>query len=99
MVIYSEILGKQFKTVDECLAAEAEYNKKLKEAELLRKQEQEEAEQAVEDGYEALVNAWRKYLKALEKARVTIDGVEDMAILFLEVVLDAEGRETKSPKS
>ena len=99
MVIYSEILGKQFKTVDECLAAEAEYNKKLKEAELLRKQEQEQAEKLVKEGYETLVKAWSLYLKALEKANYEIDGMEDMALLFVEVVLDAESRETKSPKS
>ena len=99
MVIYSEILGKQFKTVEECLAAEEQYNKKLKEEELLRKQEQEKAEKAVHDGYESLVGAWRGYLKALDKAGYDVDGMEDKALIFVEVVLDAETREAGSLKS
>ena len=99
MVIYSEILGKQFKTVEECLAAEEQYNKKLKEEELLRKQEQKKAEKAVHDGYESLVSAWRGYLKALDKAGYDVDGMEDKALIFVEVVLDAETREAGSLKS
>ena len=99
MVIYSEILGKQFKTVEECLAAEEQYNKKLKEEELLRKKEQEKAEKAAHDGYESLVSAWRGYLKALDKAGYDVDGMEDKALIFVEVVLDAEAREAGSLKS
>lgn len=99
MVIYSEILGKQFKTVEECLAAEEQYNKKLKEEELLRKQEQEKDEKAVHDGYESLIGAWRDYLKALDRAGYDVDGMEDKALIFVEVVLDAESREAKGLKS
>ena len=99
MVIYSEILGKQFKTVEECLAAEEQYNKKLKEEELLRKQAQEQAEKNVHDGYENLVHAWINYLKALTIAGYDTDGMEDKALIFVEVVLDADDREAENLKS
>lgn len=99
MVIYSEILGKQFKTVEECLAAEEQYNRKLKEEELLRKQEKEKAEKAVHNGYETLLSAWNNYIKALRMAGYDIDDMEDKALIFVEVVLDAETREAKNFKS
>lgn len=99
MIIYSEILGKEFKTVDECLQAEEKYNKKLKEEELRRKQEKEKAEKAIHEGYEMLLNAWRTYLLALDKAGYDTDSMEDKAILFVEVVLDADDREAKSLKN
>ena len=99
MVIYSEILGKQFKTVEECLAAEEQYNKKLKEEELRRKKEQEQAEKGVKEKYDTLVYAWMGYLKALDKAGYDVDGMEDKALIFVEVVLDAEDREAKGLKN
>lgn len=99
MVIYSEILGKQFKTVEDCLAAEEQYNKKLKEEELRRKQEQEKAEREIKKGYDTLLNAWINYLDALDAAGYDVDGMEDKALIFVEVVLDAESREAKSLKS
>ena len=91
MVIYSEILGKQFKTVEDCLAAEEQYNKKLKE--------EEQAEKGVKEKYDTLVYAWMGYLKALDKAGYDVDGMEDKALIFVEVVLDAETREAKGLKS
>ena len=99
IIIYSEILGKQFKTVEDCLAAEEQYNKKLKEEELRRKKEQEQAENSVKENYEMLVHAWIGYLKALDKAGYDVDGMEDKALIFVEVVLDAESREAKGLKS
>ena len=99
MVIYSEILGKQFKTVEDCLAAEEQYNKKLKEEELRRKQEQEKAEQEARKSYDTLVDAWAYHLKALEKAGYDIEGMEEKALIFVEVVLDAEDREAKGLKN
>jgi len=99
MIIYSEILGKQFKTIEDCLAAEEQYNKKLKEEELRRKQEQERAEKAIHDGYESVVNAWRYYTKALKAAGYDVDSMEDKALLFVEVVLDAEERQAKDSKN
>ena len=84
MVIYSEILGKQFKTVEDCLAAEEQYNKKLKEEELRRKKEQEQAEKGVKEKYDTLVYAWMGYLKALDKAGYDVDGMEDKAESAME---------------
>lgn len=99
MIIYSEILGKQFKTIEDCLAAEEQYNKKLKEEELRRKQEQERAEKTIHDSYESVVNAWRYYIKALKTAGYDVDSMEDKALLFVEVVLDAEERQAKDSKN
>lgn len=99
MVIYSEILGKQFDSVDECLYAEEQYNLRLEENARRRKQEQEKAEKAVKEGYDTLVNAWRYYLKALDKAGYDVEGMEDKALIFVEVVLDADTREADSLKN
>ena len=99
MVIYSEILGKQFNTVDECLAAEEQYNKKLKEEELRKQKAREKAEKNVNDSYETLVNAWRLHLKCLEAAGYDVSGMEDKALIFVEVVLDADSRQAKNLKS
>lgn len=99
MVIYSEILGKQFDSVDECLYAEEQYNKRLEENARRRKQEQEKAEQEARKSYDTLVDAWAYHLKALEKAGYDIEGMEEKALIFVEVVLDAEDREAKGLKS
>lgn len=59
MIISSELTGKTYETVDECLAAEAlhkEEEQKKKEAEKLRKEELDKA-------YEEAIAACDKYLK------------------------------------
>lgn len=99
MIIYSEILGKQFKTVEDCLAAEEQYNKKLKEEELRKQKEREAIEKLVKESYEKLVNSWRDYIKILDKAEIDVSDMEDKALIFVEVVLDAEGRDAKNLQS
>ena len=99
MIIYSEILGKQFSSVDECMAAESEYNKKLKEEEARRKKEQEKIDKNIRECYQLLVNSWICYLDALNKADYDIDSMEDKALIFVEVVLDADSRKANNPKS
>jgi len=99
MVIYSEILNKQFDTVDECLAAEEEYNKKLKEEELQKQKERELIEKAVHDTYETLVKAWANHKKALDLAGYDMDVMENKALVFVEVVLDADSKEANNFKS
>ena len=86
-------------SVDECLYAEEQYNKRLEENARRRRQEQEKAEQEAHNSYNTLVNAWAYHLKALEKAGYDIEGMEDKALIFVEVVLDAEDREAKGLKN
>lgn len=99
MIIYSEILSKQFNTVEECLAAEEQYNKKLKEDEARRKKEREEVEKLIHDCYETLVHAWENYEKVLTKAGASVDDMEDKALILVEVILDADNRKNHSLKS
>ena len=99
MIIYSEILGKPFNTVDECLAAEEQYNRKLKEDEARRKKELEELEKLVHDCYETLVHAWENYEKVLTKVGMDVNDMEDKALILVEVILDADSRKNHSPKS
>ena len=99
MIIYSEILSKPFNSVEECLAAEEEYNKKLKEEEARKQKEREMIEQAVGDTYETLVRAWINHLKALGLAGYDMDAMENKALVFVEVVLDADNRQAESLKN
>lgn len=99
MVIYSEITGKKYKSVDECLREEELFLKKKQEAEERRRKEREQIEAEVRNSYENLVTAWRLYLKLLNKAGIEIEDMEDKALIFVEVVLDADDREIKHLKS
>ena len=99
MIIYSEIFGKTFDSVDECLQAEKEYELLLKEEEQRKKREREKLENRVHDTYEGLVNAWSSYKKAIDAAGYDIDTLEEMALIFVEVIADAESRQTKSSRS
>lgn len=78
MVIYSEILEKTFGSVDDCLAAEAEYEKEQKKIEEEEKVRQEELNKA----YEEAIAACDKYLelagvKEKEGYRVKLYNDED----------------------
>lgn len=99
MIIYSEILGKPFNSVEECLNAEKQHNKKLQEEEARRKKEAEEARANIRDIYNQLVAVWTKYIKALTKAGYDVDSLEDKALIFMEAIIDAENRQAKSSQS
>ena len=66
MIIVSEITGGQYKTVEDCLAAEKEFALN-KEAEEKAKKEKAEAEakrqKELNDAYERAINACEEYLK------------------------------------
>ena len=59
MVIYSEITGETYETVDECLGAEHKYKKELEEAEKAKK----EHEKALDEAYQRAINACNEYLE------------------------------------
>ena len=61
--------------------------------------EAKKAEREIKKGYDTLLNAWIHYLNALDAAGYDVDGMEDKALIFVEVVLDAESREANSLKS
>ena len=66
MRIYSELTKKDYKTVDECLAAEKEYNDKLLKQEAEKKalsEKRAERAKEVEAAYKASVDAQKKYLE------------------------------------
>lgn len=59
MIISSELTGKTYKTVEECLQAEKDFKKKKAEEEAAKKAHKEELEKA----YQEAVKACDKYLK------------------------------------
>ena len=59
MIISSELTGKTYKTVDECLKAEAEYKKAQEEAEKARI----DHEKAMDEAYKKAIEACDAYLK------------------------------------
>ena len=99
MIIYSEILGKPFNSVEDCLTAEEQYNKKLKEEESRKQKERELIEKAVNDTYETLIHAWMNHLKALDLAGYDMNAMENKTLVFVEVVLDADDRQAENLKS
>ncbi len=99
MIIYSEILGKPFESVEDCLSAEREYELKLKAEKERKKQEQARLEKTVHDTYNILVNSWIEYMKAVNAAGYDIDTLEEMALIFVEVIDDAEQRQNRSSQS
>ena len=59
MIIISELTGKEYKTVDECLKAEKDFRKKKEEEEKAKKAYEEELDKAYHDA----IAACDKYLK------------------------------------
>lgn len=59
MIIISELTGKEYKTVDECIKAEKEFLKKREEEEKAKKAHEEELDKAYHDA----IAACDKYLK------------------------------------
>ena len=59
MIIYSEVLKEQFKTVEECLAAEKAYEEEKASKELVREQKKQE----IIDAFNEWMSAKDKYLR------------------------------------
>ena len=59
MIIISELTGKEYKTVDECIKAEKDFLKKKEEEEKAKKAHEEELDKAYHDA----IAACDKYLK------------------------------------
>ena len=59
MIIISELTGKEYKTVDECLKAEKDFLKKKEEEEKVKKAHEEELDKAYHDA----IAACDRYLK------------------------------------
>lgn len=59
MIIISELTGKEYKTMDECLKAEKDFRKKKEEEEKAKKAYEEELDKAFHDA----IAACDKYLK------------------------------------
>ena len=95
MVIYSELTGKQYETVEECLAAEEALKAEIQREREVRRQERKKLESEIEKTYKTLVAEWKHYLKLLEKAEIDVSDLEDKAILFVEIISDAERTEEK----
>ena len=64
MKIYSELTKKEYRTVEECLAAEKQFleikAKEEKEKEFLAQQRKEDAKQ-IEEAYKVIINANKHY--------------------------------------
>ena len=70
MVIYSEKTKKEYKSVDECVAEESEYDKKQEEKRLeaQRKAEiKDDREKAIREAYNKVEQATKDYYKLLDE--------------------------------
>ena len=99
MVIYSEITGETYATVEECLAAERAIQEEIERERKARREERKKLEAEINETYDLLVNSWKHYLKLLEKAEIGIDSLEEKAILFVEIITDAERTEETNSRS
>ena len=95
MIIYSELTGKQYKTVEDCVEAERKLKEEIQKEKEARRKEQEKLKQDIEKTYKTIVNSWVTYLDLLEQANYKVDDLEDKAILFVEIINDAEKRKEK----
>ena len=59
MIIYSEILGREFDSVNECLDAELAFKRKEKE----KKEAEEKRQKALDEAYQKAIDACEEYLK------------------------------------
>ena len=59
MIIYSEILNKEFDSVDACLDAELAFKRKEKE----KKEAEEKRQKTLDEAYQKAINACEEYLK------------------------------------
>lgn len=70
MVIYSEKTKKEYKSVDECVAAESTYDKKQEEKRLeaIRKAgKKNDREKAIREAYDKVEQATKDYYKLLDE--------------------------------
>ena len=95
MIIYSELTGKQYKTVEDCVEAERKLKEEIQKEKEARRKEKEELRNQIEKTYKAIVTNWIDYLDLLEKANYSVSDLEDKAILFVEIINDAEKRKEK----
>ena len=95
MIITSELTGKKYKTVDECLAAERAYKEQKEREAKAREEQKKREEQARKDFKEKsdqarkeLVDAWKTYMQLYVDAGYSMDTLDKM-YLFYEVILNA----------
>lgn len=77
MIIKSEITGKTYKTVDECLADEKAYNQKKLEDERKKK----EFEKKQEVAFQLVKESWKKYLDILREGGYHVDALDEIMLL------------------
>lgn len=99
MIIYSELTGKQYNTVEECVEAENRLKEQIQKEKEARRKEREQLKSDIEEVYKSMVNSWIKYVDLLERANYDVSSLEDKAILFVEIINDAEKRQEKTSRS
>jgi BMFP domain-containing protein YqiC len=99
MIIYSELTGKQYNTVEECVEAEKRLKEEVQRQKEAKRKEREQLKTDIEQVYKSMVNSWIKYVDLLEKANYDVSSLEDKAILFVEIINDAEKRQEKTSRS
>ena len=90
MIISSELTGKTYKTVEECIAAEKEFFRKKEEEEKAKMAHQKELDEA----YEEAIAACERYFKLAgvdvdineENGEVTMSGVDNTFDLLWRLI-------------
>lgn len=99
MIIYSELTGKQYETVEECVAEEKQLKEQLEREKEARYKERQKLKSDINDTYAALVHGWKRYIELLEQAEYDVSELEDKAILFVEIITDAERTKESNTRS
>jgi hypothetical protein len=99
MIIYSELTGRKYNTVEECVEAERKLKEQIEKEKEARRQERQKLDSDIYETYKALVNGWRNYINLLERAEYDVSSLEDKAILFVEIINDAERQKEKNTRS
>ena len=99
MIIYSELTGQQYNTVEECVEAERKLKEEVRRQKEARRKEREQLKTDIEEVYKSMVNSWIKYINLLERANYDVSSLEDKTILFVEIINDAEKRQEKASRS
>jgi hypothetical protein len=99
MIIYSELTGRKYDTVEECVEAERKLKEEIQKEQEKRRKEKEELHNRIREIYKAIVTNWIEYLDLLEKDGYSVSDLEDKAIFFVEIINDAEKQKETSTRS
>lgn len=83
MIIQSEVTGKTYQTVEECLDAEKAYKAQIEAAELEKKEKQEK----IDNAFAEICDAWKAYVQTYKDLGYKLSRSDEW-FLALEVMMN-----------